>query len=268
MQSVAVDPSGRWLIGTSGTWLIHDLKEGRTSESTRHGGGPFRPAFSSDSRYVAGFQWGKGLNVMELASGEVVLTIPIKSTNWATQCAFLPGRDRLLAWNDDPTLAVWNTGPDGSAAARSLDELWKDLSESPPPEAFAALGAMSARGADAVALLKEKLKSPGDTKEIEKLIGEASETLVAWGGEAEAPLAKAVESEKDAEKKEKLKKILDDLLVPLVKSPATLRRLRAIEVLERIGSPEALEVLKSLAESAPSARERYEAAASVKRLAK
>ena len=206
--------------------------------------------------------------VMELASGEAVLTIPIKSTNWATQCAYLPGRDRLLAWNDDPTLAVWNTGPDESAAARSLDELWKDLSESPPPEAFAALGAMSARGADAVALLKEKLKSPGDTKEIEKLMGEASETLVALGGEAEAPLTKAVESEKDAEKKEKLKKILDDLLAPLVKSPATLRRLRAIEVLERIGSPEALELLKSLAESAPSARERYEAAAAIKRLAK
>ena len=49
-------------------------------------------------------------------------------------------------------------------------------------------------------------------------------------------------------------------------APETVRTIRAIMVLERIGSPEAQGVLESLARGAPGARETEEAKASLRRL--
>ena len=50
--------------------------------------------------------------------------------------------------------------------------------------------------------------------------------------------------------------------------PETMRTIRAIMVLERIGSPEAQGVLETLARGAPGARETEEAKASVQNLAR
>jgi hypothetical protein len=47
-----------------------------------------------------------------------------------------------------------------------------------------------------------------------------------------------------------------------------LQRLRAVQVLERIGSPEARQILEALAKGAPGARETREAQASLSRLAR
>jgi HEAT repeat protein len=54
----------------------------------------------------------------------------------------------------------------------------------------------------------------------------------------------------------------------LVRSPEVLQRLRAVQVLERVGSPEARQLLKALARGAPAARETREAKASLDRLAR
>ena len=53
-----------------------------------------------------------------------------------------------------------------------------------------------------------------------------------------------------------------------VPGPDTLRTIRAIMVLERIGSPEAQGVLEALSRGAPGARETEEAKASLQRIAK
>jgi hypothetical protein len=52
----------------------------------------------------------------------------------------------------------------------------------------------------------------------------------------------------------------------LVRSPEVLRRLRAIRVLERVGSAESRAVLERLAAGAPSAPETREATAALRRL--
>jgi hypothetical protein len=54
----------------------------------------------------------------------------------------------------------------------------------------------------------------------------------------------------------------------LLKSPARLQALRAIEVLETIGTPEAMRVLQKLADGAPESQQTREAKASLQRLAK
>jgi hypothetical protein len=53
----------------------------------------------------------------------------------------------------------------------------------------------------------------------------------------------------------------------VIRSPERLRRVRAIQVLEQIGSPQARSVLETLATGAAAARDTQEAQASLKRLA-
>ena len=62
---------------------------------------------------------------------------------------------------------------------------------------------------------------------------------------------------------------LEQILSKMVSTPPseTRRAIRAIMVLERIGSPETISVLESLARGAPGARETEEAKASLVRLA-
>jgi hypothetical protein len=66
-----------------------------------------------------------------------------------------------------------------------------------------------------------------------------------------------------------VRKRVEELLagVRQVRSPEVLRRLRAVQVLERIGAPEARRLLEALAGGAPAARETRAAKASLARLA-
>ncbi len=78
---------------------------------------------------------------------------------------------------------------------------------------------------------------------------------------------KALASNPPLEVKRRIEDLLDEIRKP-VTLPKKLQTLRAIEVLEHIGTPEAQEVLKSLAKGAPEARITHEAKGSLERLAK
>jgi hypothetical protein len=92
------------------------------------------------------------------------------------------------------------------------------------------------------------------TKDLEKLEGQARAAL-------ERALAKAPSAEAQA----RIKKLLDRLEAPL-SLPEDLRALRAVEVLERIATPEARDLLGLLAKGATGARLTHEAAESLARL--
>lgn len=68
------------------------------------------------------------------------------------------------------------------------------------------------------------------------------------------------------ETRRRLKQVLET--VTANPGPETMRTIRAIMVLERIGSPQARSTLKTLARGAPGDRVTDEAASSLKRLAK
>ena len=65
-----------------------------------------------------------------------------------------------------------------------------------------------------------------------------------------------------------MRRRIEDLLRQLLKNPSanTLRSLRAIAVLEHIGTPEARQVLQTLARGASAARETQAAADALKRI--
>src|SRR5262249_14635384 len=83
---------------------------------------------------------------------------------------------------------------------------------------------------------------------------------------AEAALREAPKGKPSLEAFRRSERLLERLEEP-VGDPEQLRGLRAVEVLERIGTPEAIEALRALAKGAPAARLTKEARASLDRLA-
>jgi hypothetical protein len=91
----------------------------------------------------------------------------------------------------------------------------------------------------------------------------ASKKLAELGTQAEAPLRKALEETTSEEMRSRIKDLLKPLDVWIVTDPDTLRALRAIWVLERIGTPEARAILEDLAKGAPEVRQTQEAKAAL-----
>ena len=165
---------------------------------------------------------------------------------------------------------------------KELDELWAALDSADGRDAFRALSRLLAIPADAVALVKKNLepvKGQGaDGMKIAQLVAdldhnrfnkrdEARKQLEALGSAAEAELKKGLADKPSVEKKKRMQELLDKLRTVGIK-PELVRPLRAIEVLERIGTPEARQVLEALGRGAPEATLTREAKAALERAVK
>src|SRR5205085_8769050 len=93
----------------------------------------------------------------------------------------------------------------------------------------------------------------------------ATASLVRVADQAEAALRGALERTRSAEVRQRIRHVLESAH-DLDLSPVRLRELRAIEVLETIATPAALERLIALARSAPGAYLTREAQAALRRL--
>ena len=85
-----------------------------------------------------------------------------------------------------------------------------------------------------------------------------------WGKALEEELCRAMSESKSLEVRRSLEQVIPNW--DPASTPQGLRDYRAIEVLERIGNPEAREVLKGLAKGAPTAWRTQEAKRSLVRL--
>jgi WD40 repeat protein len=174
--------------------------------------------------------------------------------------------------------------PDRSAnlSANDLGGLWATLAGGDAPRAFQAVNTLVGAPRHAVTLLKEQLRPAPEvtaeqTKHVERLIADldsaqfsvrqkARQELEKLGEPAVPGLHQALAKKPSLE----VRMQIDQLLDKAARDDSTerLRALRAIEVLERIGSPEAKQVLASLAKGAEGFRLTEEAKASVERLNK
>lgn len=140
---------------------------------------------------------------------------------------------------------------------------------------YEAIGILSARNSEVVALLKERVRPAkvADVGLIRKHIASldsdsfavreaALRELTEAGGSADGELRKALDAKPSLEVRKKLQSVLT------FPGLETLRQLRAIQILEVIASSEARQFLQTLAAGAPEARLTQEAKASLKRLAK
>jgi hypothetical protein len=163
---------------------------------------------------------------------------------------------------------------------KELETFTADLGGADAEKAYSAVWALRAAPRQSVPLLQERVQPvPAvDPEHVARLIAQLDHTDSAIRDRAAAELAKlgyrtkavleqALAASPAPEVRRRVTKLLDQFTGP-VTAPGTLHALRAIEVLEYVGTPEARRVLEKLARGAPGALETVEAQAALQRLAK
>lgn len=240
-----------------------------------------RMHFSPDGRTLAWPDPSDGtIRLIEVATGGERLRLAGHGSR-ADALAFSPDGRRLLTGGLDTTALVWDLtappDPAGTVTADDFAACWDALLAPDAKAAYAAQCRLLAAGDRAVAYLGEQLHRalPPDGPRVAQLLADLSSERFATRQEA----ARALEGMGDAvlpdlrsaaARKQPLevRRRIEQLITRLEGwSGERLRTLRAVEALERIGSPEACRLLQRLAAGASGAGLTSEAQASLRRLA-
>lgn len=178
----------------------------------------------------------------------------------------------ILIW--DLAASTWPTHPNkGNLDHKQLDALWSDLAGS-ASKAHRAISQLAAAPRQTLPFLRNRLHPVTlDTKRIEKLLMDldsdsfsareaATRKLTRLRYRVRPMLRRALESHPSLEMRRRIESILTGEKRP---PSEALRTMRAIAVLERIGTPEARSILEKLSGGA-AARETSEARAALQRL--
>jgi RNA polymerase sigma factor (sigma-70 family) len=185
---------------------------------------------------------------------------------------------KLYSAHADTTVLEWKLGWHRGRTAFSADRAWSDLASPDPAKAYEAQ-CWFLTAADSVALLTSRLKAEqddGKAQRIRRLIAElddqrfavreaANKELTALGESAEPALKQAAAARPSLELRMRIRKLLEQLPPPALTAEEA-RNLRAMEVLECVGSPEARKLLEGLAKGASDARQTIHAQAARQRL--
>jgi WD40 repeat protein len=237
-------------------------------------------AFAPDGRRLAGLCGGIP-SVWDAETGACLQTLN-GHRGMVEALAFAPDGRTLATASHDTTVLIWATpDPPRPAAALSAAEAaiaWADLASGDAAVAYRAVVRLASDPARGVALLRERL-APAATVEAGWLAqriaelddgryairAQASRELEALGERAAPALRRLLAGRPTPEARRQAEQLLARLSGPPT-DRATLRALRAVEVLERIATPAAKQLLADLANGDPGARLTQEAAAALKRL--
>jgi RNA polymerase sigma factor (sigma-70 family) len=224
--------------------------------------------FSPDSRTLATGESG------EVRLWDVATLKPIVSfkghTGDVEALAFSPDGRRLVSSGDDTTLLVWDVAPYTNRepafkepTAKGMEYLWTHLAGDDAETAHRAAWALVAGRDRAVAFVKERLRPASDTesKRIDRLIADldsdsfdereaASKELARLGRVAEPALKRVLKGQPSAE----VQRRAADLLAGMKESGLSsedVQALRALAVLEHIGSGNARRLIEQLAGGNP-----------------
>jgi WD40 repeat protein len=245
-------------------------------------------AFAPDGRTLAAASGWRGgaIHLLDVATGQPVRKLQGHDT-YIGAVAFAPDGKTLASGQRDTTVLVWDVAaatqrskPAEPPAAQQLDQLWADLAQEDVSTAHAAMWTLTAAGETAVRLFQDRLQPapPPDAKRLQELIAEldstnfaaretASRELEKLGMEAQPALRRVLEGKPSAELRRRVEALLAAPSGWTTHPPESLRRMRVIVVLERIGTAQVAAVLKTLVQGDPAARATQAAQAALERLA-
>jgi RNA polymerase sigma factor (sigma-70 family) len=287
-EAVAWSPDGRHLAsaGQDGMICLWDAASRKQVHRFRaHPWGPCCLAFSPDSRTLALGSWDRTVRLWEVATGQERCRF-LGHRGGVNAVVFFPDGRRVASASEDTTVLVWDvTGrvqdgrlPAKEVSADDLASLWAALAGEDAAKAHQSLWSLVATPRQAVALLEKQVRpvEAVEPRRARRLISDlddrkfavrkkAGAELEKLGEAVESDLRQALQETPSAEARQRLQALLDKLQ-GRSGSPEQLRRLRALEVLEQVGTSQARRLLKRLAQGAPQVLLTEEAKAVLQRL--
>jgi dipeptidyl aminopeptidase/acylaminoacyl peptidase len=223
------------------------------------------PAFSPNGRMLGIAGKDGEIRLWEVATGKERRLF--KGHNAPiTTLTFSPDGKSLASGSDDTTALLWDTYARPKAGKpESLDYLWTKLSSDDAAQAFAAMTTLIHMPDETVNYMNRHLtpiRAP-DAKRIDALIADlasehfgatrdASNELAKLGDLAEPGLNHALAQQPSLETRQRIESLLAKL--DNVQGGDTMRAVRAVEVLEALGTPAACAHIQTLGKGAPGHR--------------
>jgi WD40 repeat protein len=269
---------------------LYGVSDGRVRHSMAgHPGGDYRMVFSPDGRTLATAGQDGLIRLWETCTGQERMTFTgHRAGGGVVSIAFFSDGKRLVSSGMDTTALIWDLTGRASRKVRdrldvkALAALWDDLMVADGTKAYSAVQDLAAAPGDALPYLQKHLVpvvAPG-ARRLSRLIVELDSDEAAVRKQAYAALEElgelagpaireASQRPASAEVARSLKRLLA-IVDQEEKAPTgeRLRLIRALEVLERAGTPAARTLLSRLAKGAPQARITRDAKASLARLDK
>jgi uncharacterized protein with WD repeat len=282
VHSVNFSPNGKMLASgsTDGTVRLWEVATGK-QRAILYLDGVFSVTFSPNGKNLA-FGGDKTIKVWDIASGEERATFQ-RHKRSVYSLAFSPDGKTLASGSSDETIKLWElpttqqAKPDFSRilSRNDQDVLWTGLADADAAKAYDAMKTLLVASEQAVILFRDRLQPVPqlngqqiaawivDLDSNQLAVREKAREGLENAGEAAVPaLQKKLTEKPPLEVRQRIERLLARL------DPEWWRTLRAIEVLEHIGTPEAKQVLETLATGAEGARLTKEANASLERLKK
>jgi hypothetical protein len=282
----AFSPDGRFLVDWAENPLgrsrmdrlyVWDLATGRAIQVLDSGAaiGATNAGFAPDGRTLATASRDGVIRLWETASWTVRAQLR-GHRDRVTALAFSPS-GRLFSGGLDTMVLGWDVRPARGTAKGSLEKAWAALTDADGRAGFAAQGQFLAEPGKAVDWLAARLSpvSRPDAARVKALIAKldhddfatrerATAELKGLWRFAAAALREVVAKSTSAEARRRAAGIVKEMESPVL-SAGELRGVRAVEVLEWIGTKEARVVVEKLAKGAVEARMTREAGAACKR---
>jgi hypothetical protein len=224
------------------------------------------------------------MHVLDAFSGRRIRIVSGHGGSFSSYSFSRSGRLMATVSANDSTGIVWDTTRIFRGLAESprdlspddLSALWEDLANNDAMKAHQAIGRLTSAPRQALPWLREHLKPVGTSQIDKKRLGQllakldnddfavreqATKEIEKFGPQVLPALEKALETNLSAEVRKRIQSLMDKI------GPERFRPLRAVEALEHIGTSDAEDLLKKLANGAPEARPTQEAKASLNRLA-
>jgi RNA polymerase sigma factor (sigma-70 family) len=293
IYALAFSPDGRLLASASDredrSLRLWDVRTGKELGQYAFGGqrSAVRAAvFSPDGTTLATGGEDDTVHVWEVRSGGERRRLP-GHTGLVERLAFSADGRTLASASADTTVLLWDVGGLTPAERRELAgaagqaaRLWDDLASADAARADRAMRLLTAAPGQALPLFRQHLRPvvAPEAERVRRLIHDldsdrfavreqAAREVEQLGELAEPELRQALEGRPSAEVRRRIEGWLKEWEGGVL-APERLRLLRAVEVLEKTGNPEARRLLEVLAGGAADARLTREAAASLRRLAR